>query len=76
MIYLSLQINVNKIDCRDNAWQAIDFSKYDILLCPIGIAHVSSSPSMKSTYFAINRDLPVSIAKKAKLDGVKRFIFF
>ena len=31
---------------------------------------------MEQKYYEINRDLPVSIAKKAKNDGVKQFIFF
>lgn len=67
---------LEKIDCKNNAWGSVDFSKYDSLLCPIGIAHVSTDPSMESKYYAINRDLPVEIAKKAKVCGVKQFVFF
>lgn len=69
-------LSTEYIDCRDNKWQEINFSKYETLLCPIGIAHVSTDPSMESKYYAINRDLPVAIAKKAKVDGVKHFVFF
>ncbi len=69
-------ITTEKIDCRNEIWQSVDFSKYDTLLCPIGIAHVSTDPSMESKYYAVNRDLPVAIAKKAKENGVKQFIFF
>lgn len=64
------------VPCRDNSWQEMNFSQYETILCPIGIAHVSTDPSMESQYYAINRDLPVAIAKKAKSEGVKNFIFF
>ena len=64
------------IPCRDNSWQEINFSQYETLLCPIGIAHVSTDPLMENQYYAVNRDLPVSIAKKAKIEGVKQFVFF
>ena len=64
------------IPCRDNLWQGINFAQYETLLCPIGIAHVSTDPSMEKKYYEINRDLPVAIAKKAKEQGVRHFIFF
>lgn len=67
---------IERIDCRNDTWKNINFSLYETLLCPIGIAHVSTAPSMESKYYEVNRDLPVSIAKKAKNEGVKQFIFF
>ena len=69
-------LNAEYIPCRDNSWQGINFSQYETLLCPIGIAHVSTDPSMEAQYYAVNRDLPVAIAKKAKSECVKQFIFF
>lgn len=75
--YIKLyNLTFSQIDCRNDSWKTIDFSAYDTLLCPIGIAHVSTDPSLESRYYAINRDLPVAIAKKAKNDGTKQFIFF
>ena len=70
------ELKIEKIDCKNNAWEIIDFSVYETILCPIGIAHVSTNPSMEVQYYAVNRDLPVMIAKKAKESGVKHFIFF
>lgn len=67
---------IEKIPVRENSWKAVDFSLYDSILCPIGIAHVSADPKMEARYYEINRDLPVEIAKKAKKEGVKQFIFF
>ena len=69
-------LNAGYIPCRDNSWQGINFSQYETLLCPIGIAHVSTDPSMETQYYTINRDLPVELAKKAKSSGVKQFVFF
>ncbi len=69
-------IQTFSIDCRKEAWKSVDFSQFDTVLCPLGIAHVSTNPSMESQYYAVNRDLPVEIAKKAKECGVKQFVFF
>lgn len=77
MSYIAeLNLQVDCIPCRDNSWQEINFSQYESLLCPIGIAHVSTDPKMENKYYAVNRDLPVAIAKKAKEEGVNQFIFF
>ena len=64
------------VDCRDNSWNLYSFSNLDSVICPIGIAHVSTDPSMEAEYYAVNRDLPFEIACKAKQEGVKHFIFF
>lgn len=69
-------LSIEYLNCRENLWQEVDFTKFESILCPLGIAHVSTDPSMKSQYYAVNRDLPLSIAKKAKSEGVKQFIFF
>ena len=68
--------NFSTIDCRDNGWMLCSFTGIDAIICPIGIAHVSTDPDMESMYYAVNRDLPVEIACKAKHEGVKHFIFF
>lgn len=70
------EIKTVSVNCRDDAWKSFDFSQFDTILCPLGIAHVSTDPSMESKYYAVNRDLPVAIAKKAKADGAKLFVFF
>ena len=69
-------LQVVSVDCRNNAWKNFDFNSFDTVVCPLGIAHVSSDPSMEAKYYEVNRDLPLNIAKKAKDSGVKQFIFF
>lgn len=68
-------ITTTTIDTRSDVWEKEDLSSYDSLLCVAGIAHVSSNPRMKHLYYSVNRDLPVSIASKAKKSGVKQFIY-
>lgn len=66
---------IEKISLRDESWREKDFSSYDVILHVAGIAHVSSDPEMEEIYYKINRDLTVEVAEKAKVDGVKQFIF-
>lgn len=66
---------INLISLKDNSWRNNDFSEYDIVLHVAGIAHVSSDTKNEDLYYKVNRDLTIEIAKKAKADGVKQFIF-
>lgn len=67
--------SVDTIDMKDPSWKEKDFSKYDVVFHVAGIAHVSSDPKMEDLYYKVNRDLTVEVAKKAKSEGVKQFIF-
>ena len=67
------EYKVDKISVRDDSWKEKEFSRYDVILHVAGIAHVSTDPKMEELYYKVNRDL--TIAKKAKLEGVKQFIF-
>lgn len=63
---------------RGNDWLDHDFSAYDCVLDVTGIAHVDegkSSPEEKQSYQQVNCELPVKTAGKAKLEGVRYFIF-
>lgn len=66
---------IDKISLKNNDWQSLDFSKYDSILHVAGIAHTSKDPSLKGLYYRVNVDLTAQVAKKAKNDGVKQFIF-
>lgn len=67
--------SIDSVNMKDNSWKEEDFSQYDVIFHVAGIAHVSSDPSMESLYNKVNRDLPIETAKKAKMAGVKQFIF-
>lgn len=66
---------VDTIDMKDGTWKEQDFSMYDVVFHVAGIAHVSSDPKMEELYYKVNRNLTIETAKKAKLEGVKQFIF-
>lgn len=66
---------VVKETVRDDKWKGIGFSKFDVVVHVAGIAHIKETEENKSLYYKINRDLAYEVAKKAKADGVKQFIF-
>lgn len=69
------EYKVDTIDMIDGSWRKKDFSKYDVVFHVAGIAHVSTDPNMEGLYYKVNRDLTIETAQKAKLEGVKQFIF-
>jgi UDP-glucose 4-epimerase len=69
---------INEICVKSNEWHAIDFSIYDVVFHVAGIAHSdtgNTSDEMRALYYKVNCDLAVAVAHKAKLSGVKQFIF-
>lgn len=67
--------SVDTISLRSGSWREEEFSTYDVIFHAAGIAHVSTDPKMKESYYKVNRDLTIEIAKKAKEEGVSQFIF-
>lgn len=63
------------ISLRDGLWKALDFSKYDVVVHCAGLAHVKETKDNAQQYYQINRDLTISIAEKAKAEGVKQLVF-
>lgn len=66
------------IDMVDGTWREQSFSGYDVVFHVAGIAHSDSgkiSAEKEKLYRSVNTDLTVETCKKAKLDGVKQFIF-
>lgn len=69
---------INTIDTLEEQWKEHDFSQYDIVFHVAGIAHVDNSKlndSQRELYYKVNRDLTINVAKKAKSEGVRQFIF-
>ena len=63
------------LDMHGDAWKAFDFSPFDCVVHVAGIAHVSPKPELRPVYEAVNRDLAVACARRAREMGVKQFIF-
>lgn len=75
--YMSKHNNykVDIFNTMSNEWNKIDFSKYDVIYDVAGIAHVKETADNRSLYYEVNTKLAVEIAKKAKAEGVKQFIY-
>ncbi len=69
---------VDTVDMIDGTWREKNFSEYDSVFHVAGIAHSDNgkiSAEKEKLYYAVNTDLTVETAKKAKEDGAKQFIF-
>ena len=69
---------VDTLDMIGEAWRAKSFSGYDVVYHVAGIAHSDNgkiSPAREKIYYAVNTTLAVEVAKKAKAEGVKQFVF-
>lgn len=66
---------IDTISLRDDYWKKRDFSCYDVVIHVAGIAHIKETKKNAELYYLVNRDLAFETAKKAKIDGVKQFIF-
>ena len=72
------EYSIETLDMMDTNWQEKDFSMFDVVFHVAGIAHAdvgNVTEETKKLYYAVNRDLAVEVAKKAKKSGVKQFIF-
>ena len=69
---------VDTVDMIDGSWREKDFSSYDVVYHVAGIAHSDNgkiSKEKEKLYRSVNTDLTIEVAKKAKVEGVKQFIF-
>lgn len=66
---------IDSISLRDDSWKKKDFSEYDVVYHVTGIAHIKETKNNADLYYKVNRDLAFKTAKKAKICGVKQFIF-
>jgi nucleoside-diphosphate-sugar epimerase len=71
----SNEYSIDFIGLRDDLWKKTDFSKYDVVIHLAAMVHQREKPGMEKLFFKVNRDLPIEVAKKAKIAGVKQFIF-
>ena len=69
---------VDTVDMIDGTWREKSFAGYDTVYHVAGIAHSDNgkiSAQKEKLYRAVNTDLTVETAKKAKADGVGQFVF-
>ena len=71
-------LQIETVDMIDGSWREKDFSPYDVVYHVAGIAHADVgkvTDEIKAKYYAVNTDLAIETARKAKTDGVKQFVF-
>ena len=71
-------LKVDTVDMLDPSWRECDFGLYDCVYHVAGIAHAdvgNVSDKVKEKYYAVNTDLAIEVARKAKAEKVKQFIF-
>ena len=71
----SSEFEIDAVDTMEDHWKQADFSQYDAVFHVAGIAHVDPKPEMAPLYYKVNRDLTIEIARHAKSEGVKQFVF-
>lgn len=74
----SNQLSIETVDMIDSNWREKSFFPYDIVYHVAGIAHAdvgNVDEAQKKKYYAINTDLAIETAKKAKESGVGQFVF-
>ncbi len=67
--------NIDTLDMTDLNWKNYDFTKYDSIFHVAGITHQKETNENAYMYYKVNRDLTITVAKKAKASNVKQFIF-
>lgn len=69
---------VDTVDMKENEWKKKEFFGYDTVFHVAGIVHADIGrveEKQKKLYYAVNCDLAVEAAKKAKREGVSQFIY-
>lgn len=69
---------VDTVDMIDAAWREKNFGGYDAVFHVAGIAHSDGGKiddKKARLYYAVNTELAIETAQKAKADGAKQFIF-
>ena len=76
--HYSEELSIDTVDMIDGSWREKDFSGYDVVYHVAGLAHADVGKvdeATKKKYYAVNTDLAIETAKKAKAEGVKQFVF-
>ena len=66
---------VSMLNVRDDSWRNYDFTNTDVVIHLAGIVHQPQLQN-REVYEEINVELTYNIANRAKMQGVKQFVFF
>jgi UDP-glucose 4-epimerase len=66
---------VTVLDMLGEGWRQTDFSPFDAVFHVAGIAHDTGNTRDAALYYAVNRDLALATAGRAREHGVGQFVF-
>lgn len=65
---------VDSVDSMNGIWKDADFHGYDAVYNVSGLAHANARQGSEEQYYAVNGQLPIDVATKAKKEGVHLFV--
>ena len=65
---------VDAVDSMNRRWVEADFHGYDAVYNVSGLAHANARQGSEEQYYAVNGQLPIDVAVKAKAEGVPLFV--
>ena len=71
------ELSTESVDTVDGTWRERDLAAYDVVFHVAGIAHADVggvSEETRARYYAVNTDLALEVAAKAKSSGVGQFV--
>lgn len=74
----NFEYKIDKVSLRRDSWRGTLWENYDVVIDVAGIAHVDikrASEETKKKYYAVNKELTIEVAHKARKEGVKQFIY-
>ena len=67
--------SVSLMSVYDDAWQSTSFKQYHTIVHTAALVHNSTKNATEEQFDQVNYQLTLALAKKAKKEGVKHFIF-
>lgn len=65
---------IDAVDSMNRKWVDADFTGYDAVYNVSGLAHANARQGTEEQYYAVNGQLPIDVAMKAKAEGVPMFV--
>lgn len=65
---------IDAVDSTNGIWKDADFHGYDAVYNVSGLAHANARHGSEELYYAVNGQLPIDVAAKAKAEGVPLFV--
>lgn len=65
---------IDAVDSMNGIWKDADFHGYDAVYNVSGLAHANARQGSNELYYAVNGQLSIDVAAKAKAEGVPLFV--